>query len=137
MKTCKFLLLIVLCFFVLSIANGQTLKQDAVVANWTITLKSGVNADRFENFMAEDYIPAFEKHFTGVKMFLLKGERGVKKDGYLFLLLFTSLEERNSWWPQDGISSDKTKEAAEKLKTQDDRLNTMVTWDAFTDWIVM
>jgi hypothetical protein len=137
MKSPKILYPVFLFLFMLSFVNGQVLENDAVVANWTITLKSGVNAERFENYMAEEYIPAFEKNFTGVKMFLMKGERGVKKDAYLFLLLFKSIEERNSWWPQDGISSDKTKEAAAKMKLQDDRLNTMVTWDSFTDWIVM
>ena len=78
-----------------------------------------------------------QKHFQGVKITLLKGDRGVKKDGYCILLHFESVEVRNQWWPQDGISSDKAKAALSNLKTQDDRLNSMINWESFTDWIVL
>ena len=137
MKTLKILIPILLGFALLSLANGQALPKGAVVANWNFTLKPEVQTERFEKFMKEDYIPAFEKNFEGVKITLLSGERGVEKGGYCILLHFKSLEVRNQWWPSDGIASDKTKEATAKMKAQDDRLNMMINWESFTDWVVL
>ena len=137
MKSLKILFPVLLVCFMLSFANGQNITKDAVVANWNFTLKSEIKSDRFETFMVEDYIPAFEKQFTGVNVILLMGDRGVKKGEYCVLLHFESIESRNEWWPQDGISSEKTKAATAKIKAQDDRLNSMITWESFTDWIVL
>jgi hypothetical protein len=137
MKYCKILFPVFLAFFMLSFTSGQELVKGAVVANWNFTLKPGVAADRFEKFMIEQYIPAFEKSYEGVRMTLLKGERGVKKDGYCILLHFKSMSVRNEWWPQEGIASDKVKKALEEMKTVEDRMNTMIDWASFTDWIVL
>ena len=137
MKYLKILFPVFVVFSMLSVATGQQITKDAVIANWNFTLKSEVITERFEKFMTDEYIPAFEEHFTGVRITLLKGERGVKKDGYCVLLHFKSIEERDEWWPSEGISSEKVKEAVAKLKVQEDRLNSMIDWDSFTDWIVL
>jgi hypothetical protein len=137
MKSLKLLLPVLLAFFIQSFASGQTITNDAVLANWNFTLKPGVLPERFEKFMVEEYTPAFEKNFTGVELIVVKGDRGVKKDGYCSLLIFKSIQERNLWWPQDGISSDKAKEAAAAMKALDDRLNLMISWESFTDWTVL
>jgi hypothetical protein len=137
MKTLKMLIPVLLGFALLSLANGQPLPKGAVVANWNFTLKPEVQPERFEKFVKEEYIPAFEKNFEGVKITLLSGERGVKKGGYCILLHFKSKEVRNQWWPSDGIASDMTKEATSNMKAQDDRLNMMIDWESFTDWIVL
>ena len=120
-----------------SLATGQQITKNSVIANWNFTLTSEISTERFEKFMIEDYMPAFEKHFTDVRITLLKGERGVKKDGYCVLLHFKSIEVRNEWWPSEGISSEKVKAAVAKLKIQEDRLNSMIDWESFTDWIVL
>jgi hypothetical protein len=137
MKSFKFLFTVLVAFFLLSFANGQTITKDVVFANWNFTLKPDVRAERFESFMVDEYIPAFEKSFTGVEIILVKGDRGVKKGAYCVLLVFKSLAVRNEWWPADGIMSDKAKEASAKMKAQDDRLNTMIAWESFTDWLVL
>jgi hypothetical protein len=137
MKSLKILFPVFLAFMMLSFVNGQMITNAGILANWNFTLKPEVKTDRFEKFMVEEYIPAFEKNFTGVQMILAKGNRGVKKDSYCVLLLFKSIEERNQWWPSDGISSDKAKAAAAQMKVQDDRLNMMINWESFTDWIVL
>jgi hypothetical protein len=137
MKSLKIFFPVFLAFMILPFVNGQVITDESVFGNWNFTLKPEVKTDRFEKFMVEEYIPAFEKYFTGVQMILAKGDRGVEKDGYCVLLLFKSIEERNQWWPSDGISSDKAKAAAAQMKVQDDRLNMMITWESFTDWFVL
>ena len=137
MKYLKTLFTVLLVFSMYSLAIGQQITKDAVIANWNFTLTSLVTPDRFEKFMVEEYMPAFEQHFTGVKITLLKGERGVKKDGYCILLHFKSIEARNEWWPSEGISSEKVKEAVANNKRLEDRFNSMIDWESFTDWIVL
>ena len=103
-----------------------------------ITLKENVTSSEFEKFYKEEYVPAFEKQFPGLKFYLLKGERGENKGKYGQFIYFKSLDERNYWIPELGKMSEKGKEAMSKLQPVQDKLEEMIEYKStFTDWLVL
>jgi len=103
-----------------------------------ITLKENVTSMEFEKFFLEEYAPTFEKHFPGIKLYLLKGERGENEGEYGEFIYFKSLDERNYWIPEPGNMSDKGKEAMSKFQPTQDKLIEMIEWKSvYTDWLVL
>ena len=49
MKYLKILFPVFVVFSMLSVATGQQITKDAVIANWNFTLNSEVITERFEN----------------------------------------------------------------------------------------
>ncbi|TFH38562.1 MAG: DUF4440 domain-containing protein [Bacteroidia bacterium] len=103
-----------------------------------ITLKENVSPAEFEKFYTEEYIPEFEKLFPGVKIYLLKGERGANKDKYGGFICFKSLEERNYWIPEPGKMSEKGIETLKIFQPWQDKADKMFTEEliSYTDWLV-
>lgn len=137
MKFMKFLLPAILVLFALSFANGQKLTKDAVVACWNFSPKEQVNTEDLEDFLLREYIPEFERSFTGTKLFLLRNDRGNDEGGYSILAIFESLEVRDRWWPQSGEPSDEAKKATEKMKEPGDRMMEMIEMKSWNDWLVL
>lgn len=133
-QTGKLFLFVILLVFSVSLA-GQNLVSGCVVADWNFTLKTEVQADDFEKFFLEELSPAYLEN-CGMYLFLLKGDRGKFKKGYRMLLLVKSVEERDCYWPQEGVSSEKALAAQAKLKPVRDKLDVMIEWGAYTEWIV-
>lgn len=103
-----------------------------------IKLKENVTPTEFEKFYLEEYVPTFEEHFPGIKLYLLKGERGENNGNYGQFIYFKSLDERNSWIPEPGNMSEKGEEAMSKFQPTQDKLNEMIEWKAvYTDWLVL
>lgn len=104
---------------------------------YEISLKEDVTAEQFEKYYNEEYIPAVEENMPGVKLYLLKGERGEYKGKYGAIIYFKSLEERDYWIPEPGTRSEKGKEAMELLQPYTDKLNEMISYKSkYTDWII-
>ncbi len=72
-----------------------------VVAVREVTLKAGVDPDEFERFAAEEFTPTFSKYVPGVRAFILKGNRGDRKDNYAFVLVFDSQSTRDFYFPRE------------------------------------
>lgn len=70
-----------------------------VVAIRELTLKPGVDPEKFERFAVEEFTPLFEEQVPGVRGFILKGERGDKKGDYSFALIFDSVNTRDYYYP--------------------------------------
>lgn len=103
-----------------------------------IKLKENVTSTEFEKFFLEEYAPKFEEHFPGIKLYLLKGERGENEGKYGEFIYFKSLDERNYWIPEPGNMSDKGKEAMSKFQPTQDKLIEMIEWKTvYTDWLVL
>jgi ketosteroid isomerase-like protein len=102
-----------------------------------ITLKENVTSFDFENFYIEEYIPELEKHFPGTQLYLLEGERGKNMGKYGELLYFSSLDERNYWFPEPGTFSEEGKKAWSEFQPTQNKLNEMIEWKTeYTDWLV-
>ena len=66
----------------------------------------GVTPEDFERFIAEEWNPVFGGLFPGVRMMVVKGERGAEVGGYLFVYDVQSMYVRNWYWPVGGESSE-------------------------------
>jgi hypothetical protein len=65
-----------------------------------VTIKSGVDEKLFEAFVIKEIAPLYGQ-MKGQNLFLVKGERGIRKGQYAILLTFTSIEDLYRIYPQD------------------------------------
>mgnify|MGYP006283619331 CR=1 FL=1 len=55
--------------------------------------------DEFENFVIENYHPAYQAHIDGYYNYVLKGDRGDKADTYVLMTVFDKADRRNEYFP--------------------------------------
>jgi hypothetical protein len=108
-----------------------------MVLTWHFSPKEGVESSTFENFMQDEYLPAVKKNFKGAEFYLIKSDRGASEGNYCILVVFESVEARNEWWPEKGVSSEKTKKAMENLKPISDKFMTLGNIDSWNDWLIL
>lgn len=121
---------------------GQTLQKGAVVAvgSYDIVLNPDVTMKQFLDFYTTKYIPEFEKSFSGIKAYLISGDRGEKKNQIGEIWLFESVALRNKYFPveNDTTMNEAVKVATAKMKTMDAEAGKYVkSWNrVYTDWII-
>lgn len=71
-------------------------------------LKEGADTAAFEKFVREEYNPAVDGTIPGVKMYIMKGDRGEKKGSYLFVYEFDSARTRDAIFPTEGEGPSET-----------------------------
>jgi hypothetical protein len=69
-----------------------------------IELQPGVEPDEFERFFAEEVAPS--PMVPGLKVYLLKGDRGECAGKYLVLLEIESVETRDRYFPRPGAGEE-------------------------------
>jgi len=137
MKDLKNLFAILVLISVFPLVNGQKIAKDAMVANWYISPLEDVSIEKLENFILQEYIPELKKIFAGVNFYFLKNDRGRDEGSYSILVVFKSIEERNEWWPEKGVSSDKAKAAMEKMGKLGEKLDVLAKMSSWNDWLVL
>lgn len=70
-----------------------------VLALREFTLKDGVDAEAYEQYVAEESNPAWEKHVPGAYAAVMKGDRGERNDGYIQVQIFDTVERRDHYFP--------------------------------------
>ena len=78
-------------------------------------LKYGVAPEDFERFVKEA-VPHLPE-LAGVKLYILKGDRGDREGKYLMLIETESVKMRNRYWPQPGALSDEANKLLAALGT--------------------
>ena len=73
-----------------------------VIAIRELKLKPGIDAGQFEQFVTRTYNRAWEGAVPGLKAYIAKGDRGVRKDSYALLLIFDTEKTRNAIFPKAG-----------------------------------
>jgi hypothetical protein len=103
-----------------------------------IALRPGVEAEDYEKFMVEEVYPlSWPK---GMKVYLLKGDRGDRENKYLWLWEFESVEARNRVFPsQDAEEESKEfQEFLEATRAVSDKSATFVVGGGiYTDYVVV
>jgi hypothetical protein len=66
-----------------------------------LEIKPGVDIKEFENFVIANIAPIYNK-MKGQKLFLVKGDRGVRKDKYAIILTFDEVNDRDRIYPSSG-----------------------------------
>lgn len=121
------------------IVFGQTLHKGSLLGmhHATITLNEGFTMKDYLDFNLNKLIPAVEKSFKGVKLFLVKGERGEKANEIGFIWYFDSLKDRDVYFTPDGKLTEKGLAAQEKLQPlmeEGAKLGSYTT--THTDWLI-
>ncbi len=137
--TLKNLILVAALLLVTSITSGQTLQKGNLVGTHvlSINLDPDVTMNQFKAFFMNKWIPELEKHFTGVKAFLLQGIRGENKNNFGVIYIYESEEARNKFWKDDGSTTELGALAFKKMDPVGTELNKLGTWTwNYTDWII-
>jgi hypothetical protein len=83
-------------------ADLETKPSSPVFSMREFELKPGVKAVDFDAFVRKEMAGAIAKDVTGMKMLVLKGDRGARKGAYLLVWEFDSLAVRNHYFPKEG-----------------------------------
>lgn len=85
-----------------ALAQSSRAGTGEVIAIRECKLKAGVDSVKFERFVIEQYNPAMEGTFPGVKSFITKVDRGQKKGSYAHILIFDSQKTLHAIVPEEG-----------------------------------
>lgn len=73
-----------------------------VIAVRNIELGDDVDAAKFEQFVKEEFAPAWKEPREGLQFVFTKGDRGERKDKFQFVWVFESIDTRNDYFPEEG-----------------------------------
>lgn len=65
-------------------------------------LKPGVKAEDFDAFVRKEMADDIAKDVAGMKMYVLKGDRGARKGAYILVWEFDSMASRDHYFPKEG-----------------------------------
>ena len=101
-------------------------------------LRSGVKTETFEAFVRQE-MAAVAKDTAGMKIRILKGDRGTCKGRYVLLWEFDSVASRNSYFPKEGgFASPAFRDAWKRMSGVMDRFSGYVKEaSAYTDYVVV
>ena len=68
-------------------------------------MKPGVKPEEFEKFVHRELTRVLGKDAVGMKMHILRGDRGTRKGRYLLIWEFDSVATRNLYFPREGGSA--------------------------------
>ena len=70
-----------------------------VIAIRHLTLKKEADSGAFEQYVAEEYTPAYQKFVPGVRALILKADRGKNAGKYVHVYIFDSVNTRDFYFP--------------------------------------
>jgi hypothetical protein len=127
-----------LCIF----SFGQTVHKGSLLGlhTSTPTLKESVTMEDYVKFYTTKAIPAYEKAFPGIKMYLIKSLRGQDSSSIGIIYMFNTEADRNKYWNNDGTPTELSKAAFAKLNDigkEFDKYETQSNApDRYNDWLV-
>ena len=129
-----------LCIF----SFGQNIHKGSLISIHPSTsapnLKEGVTMEEYLKFYTTKAIPAFEKAFPGIKMYLIKSLRGQDSSRLGALYVCNSEADRNKYFNNDGTRTELGKAAGAKLnditKEFDKYRTRSDAPDRYTDWLI-
>ncbi len=104
----------------------------------TIELKPGVTQAQAEEFILNQYIPAYNNLTDEIKAVPVRGLRGQNKDVLGIIFYFKTDEIRNQYWSAEGVYTDKGLQVFQQLQdlqTEGEKLYTL-KGDIYTNWQV-
>jgi hypothetical protein len=112
-----------------------------VVAIRELEVKPGANLEEFERFVTGTYNPAWEGAVPGTRGYIARGDRGVHKGRYAFVLIFDSEKTRNAIFPQEGAgASERFMPLLERplgLTKELDKYIEPGTFSVYTDYVAL
>jgi hypothetical protein len=112
-----------------------------VIAMRELQLKAGVDPNQFEQFVSGTYNPALEGAVPGMKGYIAKGDRGVRRGAYALILIFDSEKTRNAIYPKAGAgASERFAPLLQRPLTLTQELEKFIepgSVSAYTDYVVL
>ena len=137
MRKLSFLVVLVL---LTAIAYGQPQKGGVIgVYALTVDLEPDVTMKQFLDFQINEFNPAFEEHFAGVKVFYLHEYRGKQGNEYGLMIYCESVEVYDKYWDEEGNATELlTQIFEEHMKELSEKSSKLgeISWD-FTDWKIL
>ena len=99
-------------------------------------LAPGVTTDQLIDFGKNKYFPEAEKHFPGLKGYVIKGRTGECVDCLGHLIFFESTGIRDQYWKADGGFTDPGMEARGKVSFWDESYELAKWSTSSTDWLI-
>ena len=134
----KKLFIVAVLILVAGVAFGQTLEKGNILGihTYSITLQPDVTMDQFLEFFTNTVIPAEEKAFPGMKVILMKGDRGEHKYGFATIAYLESIELRDKIFPTEADPSDAA--VPESLAPIFEEMSKYLLSyeDVYTDWVI-
>lgn len=123
--------------FILCAAEPAPKSPGPVYSIREFELKSGVNAAQFDAFVRKELANAVGPDTEGMKLRILKGDRGERKGRYLFIWEFDSVATRNRYFPREGGgSSPAFQSAMDHMKIVFNKFSNFVNEHlAYTDYV--
>lgn len=134
----KLLILSALILFS-GIAFSQSLQKGNLIGihKLTITVNTGYTVDEFMDFFTNKFIPKYEEIHPGLKIYVVKGNRGEEENKLGLLFMFNSIDARDKYWPKMGESSLLEQHNLENMTSTYEEFLKRGNWSTtFTDWIV-
>jgi hypothetical protein len=100
-----------------------------------IELRPGVDPGEFERFVAEEWYRAWR--WRGVRLRVLKGDRGARVGKYLLLMEFDDVATRDRYFPPPGGPSEATRRLLEAVGTVEKRRRALMGRGAWTDYVAV
>jgi hypothetical protein len=135
----KLLVITALLLFA-GIAFGQTLKKGNLlgVHVMSVELKPGATMDQYIDFCKAKYIPASEKAYKGMKLFIMKGVRGVHNNSIGFIVQFPDEASRDQYYNDDGTTNELGNKLVEEMAPIVTEMEKIGTWSSeYTDWVLL
>ena len=97
--TATLLIVSISMFFMAVVSQAQ--EASPVYGVHNIELGDGVDAADFEEYVIEELVPAWKEPRNGMRIMVLKGDRGERKGKYQLIYAFDSKETRDKFFPPD------------------------------------
>ncbi len=100
-------------------------------------LAPGVTTDQLIDFGKNKYFPEPEKHFPGMKGYVIKGRTGECVDCLGHLIFFESTGIRDQYWKADGSYTELGQASLEKMQpviAEENKFGESTT--TYTDWLI-
>jgi len=106
-----------------------------------LSLKKGIEPKEFETFLVAEWAPVFQDLFPGMKIMVMKGERGSRINQYILAYDISSLYVRNFFIPKPGESSEVAnkivQDCGDKCAKLQERFEKMVERSEWTDYAAL
>lgn len=121
--------------------SGQNLQKGTLLGHHTgeIILDPDATMNQYLSYLKEKLIPAYEKNFPGMKVYVLKGLRGESTNAISILMVFPSEALRDKYFKPDGGFNEAGEAANKNMTAIYEEGNKYVkNWqaDKYTDWLV-
>jgi hypothetical protein len=120
-------------------ADWETKPPGPVFSMREFKLKPGVKVEEFDAFVRKEMTGATTKDATGLKLHILRGDRGARKGAYMMIWEFDSVATRDHYFPREGgWSSQAFQQASKAMTTVMGKLSSYIREPAvYTDYVMV